>query len=66
MDFYKTHKEEEPMFCIEKGTTKYDDGTVDWCLGAGYKIYHYKRNSFTGIEYGPFWLKDRSNEESDK
>ena len=64
VDFYKTHKEEEPMFCLKKETTKYSDGTVDSCLGLGYKIYHYKRTSFNGIEYGPFWSKDRSAEES--
>ena len=66
IDFYKTHKEEEPIFCLKKETTKYEDGTVDSCLGLGYKIYHYNRKSFNGIEYGPFWSKDRSNEESDK
>ena len=50
------------MFCIKKGTTKYDDGEVKWCLGAGYKIYDYNRTSFKAIEFGPFWSKDRSNE----
>lgn len=62
VDFYNVHKENEPMFCIKKGTTKYDDGEVKWCLGAGYKIYDYNRTSFKAIEFGPFWSKDRSNE----
>ena len=65
IDFYKTHQEEEPIFCLKKETVKYDDGTVDSCLGLGYKIYHYKRTSFNGIEYGPFWSKDRSNEKKE-
>ena len=65
IDFYKTHQEEEPIFCLKKETVKYDDGTVDSCLGLGYKIYHYKRKSFNGIEYGPFWSKDRSNEKKE-
>ena len=65
-DFYKTHKEEEPIFCIKKETAKYQDGTVDSCTGLGYKIYHYKRKSFNGIEYGPFWSKDRSAEKNSK
>ena len=30
------------------------------CTGLGYKIYHYERDSYKGIEYGPFWSKDRS------
>ena len=61
-DFYNTQKEKDPMFCLKKETIKYDDGTVDSCTGLGYKIYNYKRKSFTAIEYGPFWSKDRSSE----
>ena len=66
VDFFKTRAEAEPIFCIKKETVKYDDGEVDSCLGLGYKIYHYKRTSFNGIEYGPFWSKDRSAEKSEK
>ncbi len=66
IDFYKVHQEEDPIFCLKKETTKYDDGTVDSCLGLGYKVYRYKRTSFQGIEYGPFWSKDRSAEESEE
>lgn|SRR5574344_18220 len=62
IDFYNVHKEKEPMFCIKTGTTTYSDGTVKWCLGAGYKIYNYNRASFKAIEFGPFWSKDRSAE----
>ena len=62
LDLNRTHKEKDPLFCIKKETIKYEDGEVDSCLGLGYKIYHYKRASFNGIEYGPFWFKDRSNE----
>ena len=32
----------------------------------GYKVYRYNRKSFNGIEYGPFWSKDRSAEESEE
>ena len=62
IDFYKTHRQEEPIFCLKKETVTYDDGTVDSCLGLGYKVFNYKRKSYTGVEYGPFWSKDRSNE----
>ncbi len=61
-DFYNVSKEKEPMFCIKKETTKYDDGTVDMCLGLGYKVYNYKRASYSAIEFGPFWSSDRSAE----
>ena len=63
IDFYNVHQEKEPMFCIKTGTNEYEDGNVDWCLGAGYKIYHYNRKSFKAIEFGPFWSKDRTAEE---
>ena len=61
IDFYNTREEKEPIFCFfGKETTKYKDGKVDSCTGLGYKIYNYKRQCFTGIEYGPFWSEDRS------
>lgn len=63
-DFYNVKNEKEPMFCIKKGTTKYDDGTVDYCIGAGYKIYYYNRQTFNAIEFGPIWSKDRSVQET--
>jgi len=63
IDFYNVHNENDPVMCIKKGTTEYDDGTVDWCLGVGYKVYRYDRDSFKAIEFGPFWSKDRSAEE---
>mgnify|MGYP007101850891 CR=1 FL=1 len=62
IDFYKTHQTEEPIFCLKKETIKYDDGVVRSCLGLGYKVYHYERDSFRAIEFGPFWSKDRSAE----
>lgn len=64
IDFYGVYKEKDPMFCISKGQTKYEDGTVDWCIGAGYKIYHYNRKSYNAVEFGPFWIEDRSKEET--
>ena len=60
VDFYQTHKRQEPIFTFKKETIKYEDGEVDSYLGLGYKIYNYKRKCFDGIEYGPFWSKDRS------
>ena len=62
VDFFHVRNSEEPQFCLKSGTTKYDDGTVDWCNGLGYKVYIYKRDSFRAYEYGPFWSKDRSEE----
>lgn len=60
VDFIKTQRVEKPIFCLKEETTKYEDGSVYSCTGLGYKIYHYDRTSFSGVEYGPFWSKDRS------
>lgn len=61
-DFVNVKTDKEPMFCISKKTTTYEDGTVDTCTGVGYKVFNYKRDSFTGREFGPFWKKDRTAE----
>ena len=66
IDYYNTYRGKDPMFCIKKETKHYEDGTVDSCLGVGYKIYNYKRSSLEGLEYGPFWLKERSNIEEEE
>ena len=63
VDFFKTRALSEPIFCLSKETTEYSDGKVYSCTGLGYKIYHYDRSSFKGYEYGPFWAKDRSEEQ---
>ena len=61
VDFFRTRTENEPIFCLSKETVKYDDGQVRICTGLGYKVFHYERASYKGIEYGPFWSSDRSN-----
>ena len=63
IDFYKTRKRQDPIFTFKHEVVKYDDGKVDSYLGLGYKIYNYQRKCFNGIEYGPFWSKDRSIDE---
>jgi len=62
IDFYNVSQENEPKFCLSRSTTQYSDGTVDTCVGLGYKVFNYKRESFRAIEFGPFWGKDRTAE----
>ncbi len=62
-DYVKVRNEEEPKFCWGEKTTKYDDGIVTECKGLGYKVINYQRTSFKAIEFGPFWIKDRTAEE---
>lgn len=59
-DFYNTKTGKKPVFCLKKETTTYNDGYVNTCTGLGYKIFNYRRTSFNGDEYGPFWSKDRT------
>ena len=64
VDFYQTHQEKEPMFCLKKEVTKYDDGNYQSgkirssCGSSGYGGYSYdsvianKKNcAFTIIEF---------------
>lgn len=61
-DYINVNKEKEPKFCwFNEKTTQYDDGTVTTCSGIGYKVIKYNRTSFKAMEFGPFWIKDRSN-----
>lgn len=64
-DFYTVKAEKKPVFCIKEETIQYEDGTVISCLGPGYKVYRYNRDSYKGIEFGPFWAKDRSDKEAE-
>ena len=61
VDFLNVKNEEEPQFCMcNKKTTQYDNGKVTECTGLGYKVINYKREDFNAIEFGPFWIKDRT------
>lgn len=62
-DYIKVKNEESPKFCLGNKTTTYDDGDVTTCSGLGYKVITYNRTSFKAIEFGPFWIKDRTAED---
>lgn len=64
VDFFRVQNNNDPWFCFNdlyKDPTVYEDGNVYSCYGAGYKIYRYERTSMEGIEFGPFWISDRSS-----
>lgn len=58
-DFFNTKKGNAPTFCISKTTKTYSDGTTTTCVGPGYKVYNYKRDSIKAVEFGPLWGKER-------
>lgn len=60
IDFIQVRRGKEPKFCIKEVTHEYDDGTVDECVGFGYKIYNYNRESLpTGVDFAPIFVKQR-------
>lgn len=60
VDFFRTQNIKKPIFTFAKTETKYEDGKVTCYKGILYKVYFYERDSFNGVEYGPFWIKDAS------
>lgn len=58
-DFFNTKSGNAPTFCITKKTKTYSDGTTTTCVGPGYKVYNYKRDSIKAVEFGPLWGKER-------
>lgn len=60
-DYLQVKNEKEPKFCwFNSKTTEYSDGKVTECTGLGYKVINYKRATMNAIEFGPFWVKDRT------
>ena len=61
VDFVRVRGKNEPYFCwFNKHTTTYENGTVDECMGIGYKVINYNREDFKAVEFGPFWISDRT------
>lgn len=58
VDFFRVKTEKQPMFCVSKETIEFEDGDVDKCVGLGYTVYEYNRESLdSGIQFGPFFMK---------
>ncbi len=58
IDFIKVENNKEPLFCIKKETHEYEDGTTDECVGLGYNIYYYHRDSINiSTQFSPFFIK---------
>lgn len=56
-DFIKVKKNEHPMFCLAKNTYTFSDGTVDECIGLGYKVYEYHRTNLNvSTQFSPFFM----------
>lgn len=60
VDYFKVQEGSDPVFCVSRNTKKYDDGTVYVCTGLGYKVYQYNRKSISAVEFGPFFIQERT------
>lgn len=57
-DFIRLQNEKEPVFCLTEKTHKFKDGTVNECIGLGYKIYNYDRESINiKHQFSPFFVE---------
>ena len=57
-DFNKVQNEKNPKFCIVNKTHEFEDGTVEECIGLGYKVYEYNRESINETrQFSPFYIK---------
>lgn len=57
VDFIKVQKSDEPVFCLVQKTHEFEDGTVEECIGLGYKIYEYNRESISNArQFSPFFV----------
>lgn len=63
LDFINIKNNKDPKYCwFNNKTTEYSDGSVTECSGIGYKVIKYNRASYNAIEFGPFWIKDRTKD----
>ena len=61
-DFINVQNDKDPIFCISQKTHTFDDGTVEECVGLGYKVYDYNRTSLSyGRQFGPFFIGMKEN-----
>jgi len=65
IDFILVRTERNTIMTFSNQRIEYDDGYVLRRTGLGYRVYYYHRDSYRGIDFGPFWLANAS-EKADK
>lgn len=60
VDYFRNANEKGPLFCLKKTEKTYPDGKVYICHGLGYKSIRYDRKSMNAMEFGPFFIKERT------
>ena len=62
-EFYRIRNGKKPLLCIKKEEHLYTDGTVNECIGLGYKVFEYKRTYLHGTEFVSIFASERTSEE---
>lgn len=60
-DYMNTKNDKPLKFCLREDTHKYDDGETYECVGLGYKMFKYNRQSITAKEFGPIFISERQD-----
>ena len=56
-DFFRVKANKKPVFCLSEKTHQFEDGTVNECVGLGYKVYEYHRQSLNNAyQFSPFFV----------
>ncbi len=55
-EFVLVKNDQDPLLCLDTKYHQFDDGDVTECIGLGYKVYNYERESITAREFGPFFI----------
>lgn len=56
-DFITVKNGNSPKFCIKNNVYEFDDGTVNECVGLGYKVYNYNRSGLSiKVQFSPFFV----------
>ena len=59
-DYVNTRNENDPVFCLSKSVIDKENGSVEECVGVGYKVFKYNTPGYEGArEFGAFWITPR-------
>ena len=59
-DYINTKNEKDPVFCFAKNEIQKENGSVEECIGAGYKVFKYHTVGYEDArEFGAFWISPR-------
>lgn len=61
-DFVQVKGKKDPVFCVSTSEKEYIDGKTTSCIGLGYKVIKYDRESIKAIEFKPIWAQPEYDE----